>query len=58
LAITYNNMAVAYEGLQKYSLAIEHGERAVNIASKTLGANHSLTVNFRTNLDRIRQQQF
>lgn len=55
-AIICNNMAIACEKLRNYPRAIEYSEKAVNMSTQVLGATHSLTREFRSNLTRIQNR--
>jgi hypothetical protein len=47
-------MATAYIHIEDYKSALEHEERAVDIASKVLGDDHPNLQTFRRYLDQIR----
>jgi tetratricopeptide (TPR) repeat protein len=56
LAIIHNSMATAYESLQQFDKAVEHGELAVDIASRIWRANYYELQLFQNNLDRMRKK--
>jgi tetratricopeptide (TPR) repeat protein len=54
IAMTYNIMATVYIKIDDFKSALEHEERAVDIARETLPADHLNLQLFRNYLDRIR----
>ncbi|CAF5184671.1 unnamed protein product, partial [Rotaria magnacalcarata] len=41
LATTYNNMAMAFEGLEQYQSTVECAQRAVDIGREALGPSNA-----------------
>ena len=56
LAKTYDNMATALNGLQRYREAVNYAKQAADTARYALGSSHSETKRYQKHLDELRRK--
>jgi tetratricopeptide (TPR) repeat protein len=56
LAKTYNNLAMALEGLDRYREALDYVKRAFDTARSALGSNHPETEVYRNHFDQLKRK--